>query len=177
MNIVLKNSFVYLKSLNFKNSSQSEGFKKSNRFASKSIVSSALRYSFIQSLLISLLCSCSSFQSDQSTKIVGEWSGNAKSGEKVTLIFEKDKSASFISNNQVMDSTTSGGKVSWELDTTKDPIHLDIVFTTRGEKKIMPLIMRYLGERKIMIRIGDKGIRPTSFTMESVENQIVLDKK
>ena len=177
MNIVLKNSIVYLKSLNFKNSSQIKGFKKPNRFASKSIVSSTLRYSFIQSLLISLLCSCSSFQSDQSTKIVGEWSGNAKSGEKVTLIFEKDKSASFISNNQVMDSTTSGGKVSWELDTTKDPIHLDIVFIAKGEKKIMPLIMRYLGERKIMVRIGDKGVRPISFTMESTNDKLVLEKK
>jgi hypothetical protein len=153
MNPILKTSFVLLKSL-------------------------FLNYPFINIFIIISLSSCSSFQLDQSNKIIGEWSGLTKNGEKLTLIFEKDKSATLISNNQVMDSTTTGGKVTWELDTTKDPINLDIVFLTKnGERKIAPFIMRYISDRKIIVRRPDNGNRPTSFSMESVENQIVLDKK
>ncbi len=147
-------------------------------------------------LLVSIfLLSCS----DQiEKKLIGEWSDNRKNE---TLIFNQDGSS--VSIFQVLDNEKEIDKVNqskWKVDSSKNPIHLDIVYSYKDEESkeeledILPCIIRFLSKNKIQIvkprlrldfNTGEKPmqlpyVRPTGFFEEGDEfsgPRMTLDKQ
>ena len=147
-------------------------------------------------LLVSIfLLSCSDHIEK---KLIGEWSDNRKNE---TLIFNQDGSS--VSIFQVLDNEKEIDKVNqskWKVDSSKNPIHLDIVYSYKDEESkeeledILPCIIRFLSKNKIQIvkprlrldfDTGEKPmqlpyVRPTGFFEEGDEfsgPRMTLDKQ
>ena len=63
-------------------------------------------------------------------KLIGEWEGTDDSGTW-SFIFNKDGSWMFVNDNTVLPPTSDEqivvDNVSWEVDDTQNPIHLDCI--------------------------------------------------
>jgi hypothetical protein len=112
-------------------------------------------------------------------KLVGEWKGTDSGGKTASMIFSRDRTFRMVSENLVIGGPTIRGKVVWRIDTTRDPIELDVVVTRpNGEQDIVPMIIRFITDRKLQSRISpDLQSRPVSFSGEDTENQLILEKQ
>jgi hypothetical protein len=116
---------------------------------------------------------------------IGEWK-NIDKDETTSLILDKSNHAILMVNNTVL-----GGKgfeikgvkteVKYEIDYSKSPIWLDLVFYVQGEfqeKGRVKGIIQFITDNKILYRISlnlpDK--RFDKFDTEDKENTIVFDK-
>ena len=148
------------------------------KISTKNLIISAILLVFV------FLLSCS----DQiEKKLIGEWSDDRKNE---TLIFNQDGSS--VSIFQVIDNEKKVDKVNqskWKVDSSKNPIHLDIVYSYKDEESkedledILPCIIRFLSKNKIQIvkprhrfdfNTGEKPmelpyVRPTGFFEEGDE--------
>ena len=127
-------------------------------------------------LLVFALVSCAKRPAQL---LVGEWEGTDHKGETAALIFYADGTARFLQGNLVMDGSSVGGKVTWRLNESQNPMHLDLIITTTaGQPKILPLIIRFVTEQKIQIKMSaDMQSRPIRFSEDDNINQIVLIKQ
>ena len=135
-------------------------------------------------------------------KLIGEWKGT-KDGETISLILNKDGSWVMIIGDFVIPSSSPDGEESfenltWEVDNTKNPIHLDLIgYIVRDPNEkvrlFYPLILRFLTQNKIQVGVififEDKPIdtttspptmymtkRPTVFLSES-EDDLILTRQ
>ena len=134
-------------------------------------------YRFLFSIVFLIfLSSCS--QSPQE-KLVGEWYGKDETGKIASLVLGTDHSAKMIQGNMVLDGSSIGGKVTWELDAKQNPMHLDLVMNLdSGETKRLLFIVRFVGKNKLQARIGkNHSERPVSFSESNDVNQIILVKQ
>lgn len=112
--------------------------------------------------LVLFLASCTKSPDEL---LIGEWSGSDPTGKSDVFIFFEDGSAKVIHKNTVIDGSSIGGKVTWRLDDSHDPMFLDLVASnSSGELEVLPAIIRFLGENKIQLRITtDRQTRPVKF--------------
>jgi len=106
-------------------------------------------------------------------KLVGEW-GN----DDISFVFYKDGSLAIIVDDFVV-STENEKEVLWAVDTTSDPIYLDIIMR-RNETEdefIIPAILRFITDKKIQIVSTSDTERPISFFPPTEEDSVVLSKK
>ena len=116
---------------------------------------------------------------------IGEWKGIAKD-ETVSLILDKSNHAIFMADTQVI-----GGKgfeikgvkteVKYEIDYSKNPIWLDLVFYVQGksqEKVRFKGIIQFITDNKIVYRVNldPASKRYDTFDPEDKENTFVFDK-
>ena len=151
------------------------------------------------SLMIILLSSCNNSLDE---KLIGEWTGSDTNGEMGSFLFNEDGTCMWIMGNEVFpygSSTTEDDHVdlnlTWEIDDTHDPIHLDCIFSGKDPesgklvKLYLPLIFRFIGENKIQIRwvedLSDVnfdqttsqtyiGKRPIGFSKSGVDNDQMI---
>ena len=90
------------------------------------------------------------------TKLIGEWQGTDGS-----IILNKDGSWVFTIGDFVLPTPEEEIIVEnmiWAVDDTQDPVHLDCMVYLRQigsamkRRLILPLILRFLGQKKIQIR-------------------------
>lgn len=105
-------------------------------------------------------------------KLVGEWKGIDHRGEITSIFLEENGQAKFILGTVVL----QGG---WKLDASRIPIELDLtVQRPSTETATIPMIVRFLTENKIQLRMGDNMLsRPIGFSAEDERNQIVLERQ
>lgn len=120
-----------------------------------------------------------SYSKPLKSRIVGEWKGTEHTGETVSFVFSENGDTKMIRGNLVLDGKTVGRKVSWRLDTGQDPMHLDlIVASSTGESRTLPMIVRFITDSKIQLRISkDMNSRPIEFSDSDNKNQIVLTRQ
>lgn len=164
------------------------------------------RWGFIPSILLMtlFLLSCRDLRwlrGSVEKKLIGEWEGTDDSGTW-SFIFNKDGSWMFVNDNTVLPPTSDEqivvDNVSWEVDDTQNPIHLDCIvfikYKESGETKrvVLPWIIRFVGQDKIQVRtIMEQpydvdnttspptmymGKRPTGFETES-DDQMTLTRQ
>ena len=116
---------------------------------------------------------------DPQGEVLGEWSGKDSDGYAMSFVFKADGTVLFIHGNTVIGGTTNKGTATWRLDASQNPMHLDvIVTTTSGETSTLPMIVRFLTDRVIQIRISeDMETRPTRFSDSDNPNQVVFRKQ
>ena len=117
-------------------------------------------------------------------KLVGEW-GN----DDISFIFNEEIAMMVVDNFAVGDEDK--GKVTWEIDSKNDPIHLDLIMTNyeENEETVWPMIIRFLTDDKIqmcsyreqLILFIEGGIekleRPANFIDDGDKILFVLDRK
>lgn len=116
-------------------------------------------------------------------KHIGEWKGTDK-GKTSSLILDENNHATLISENSVLggeEFEIEGIKATmkYEIDYSKKPIWLDLVFYEQGkpkEKGRMKGIVRFITNNKIEYRLAFSGDRYDNFDSDDKENTIVLDK-
>lgn len=123
-----------------------------------------------------LLNACTKSPAD---KLVGEWKGTDSGGQTASVMFNRNRSFRMVFGNLVLDGPTFGGKAEWSIDASHDPIALDVVLTpASGQQRVLPMIIRFITDRKMRLRISaDMQSRPSSFSAEDTENQIIVDKQ
>ena len=131
---------------------------------------------FVMLCAAALLSSCAKPPSEL---IIGEWKGTDHTGETASLVFSRDGGAKMIQNDIVLDDSSVGGKVTWRIDDSHDPMHLDLVITdASGETQVLPMIVRFISDTKLQLRKSDDGnSRPVEFSDADVVNQITLTKQ
>jgi hypothetical protein len=117
-------------------------------------------------------------------KLIGEW-GN----DDISFIFNEEIAMMVVDNFAVGDEDK--GKVTWEIDSKNDPIHLDLIMTNyeENEETVWPMIIRFLTDDKIqmcsyreqLILFIEGGIekleRPANFIDDGDKILFVLDRK
>ena len=127
-------------------------------------------------IALSLIFFITSCANSPEQRLIGEWKGTDPTGVTAALVFNEDGSARMIQGNTVLDGASVGGKVTWRLDASHDPMRLDLVLSkTSGETMTLPMILRFVGENKLQARISeDRTSRPTGFSESEDTNQIIL---
>ncbi len=117
-------------------------------------------------------------------KLIGEW-GN----DDISFIFNEEIAMMVVDNFAIGDEDK--GKVTWEIDSKNDPIHLDLIMTNYEENKetVWPMIIRFLTDDKMqmcsyreqLILFIEGSIeeieRPTDFIDDGDKILFVLDRK
>jgi hypothetical protein len=138
----------------------------------------------IKSVLIIILVLTFHSCTETNEKHIGEWKGESK-GEEGCLIFDQTNHAVFVIGNQVFGGENFvlqdgvKGECKYEIDYSKNPICLDIVFYEQGvteEKGRLKGIVRFVTDNKIEYRVGFDGNRFDKFNHEDTENTMVLDR-
>lgn len=110
--------------------------------------------------------------------LIGEWTG-ISGGQTASLTLNSDKTCRLVLGNVVLDGPTVGGKIEWQVDTSKNPMTLDFIATAPSGQRVMRMIFRFITDKQIQVRMGDnfEQTRPTSFSTEDTTDQIVLIKQ
>ena len=117
-------------------------------------------------------------------KLVGEW-GN----DDISFIFNEEIAMMVVDNFAIGDEDK--GKVTWEIDSKNDSIHLDLIMTNYEENKetVWPMIIRFLTDDKMqmcsyreqLILFIEGSIeeieRPTDFIDDGDKILFVLNRK
>jgi len=108
--------------------------------------------------------------------LVGKWYGKDKSGQIGLLIFNDDYSTKMVQKGMVLDGSSIGGKVTWELDEYKKPMHLNLVMNLNsGKTEKLLMIIKFIGKNKLQLQIGESSLdRPISFSKNNNENQMIF---
>lgn len=112
-------------------------------------------------------------------RIIGEWKGTDHTGETASLVFSEDGTARMVTSDMVLDGSSVGGTVTWRMDDSQDPIHLDLVVTNMLEEtQVLPMIMRFLSDGTLQLR-NSEGMttRPTGFSDTPSPDQIILTRQ
>jgi hypothetical protein len=131
----------------------------------------------ISQLALAFLFACTKAPED---RLVGEWTGTDSEGQTMTLMFNRDRTVRIVLGNVMFDGQTARGKAEWRIDSSHDPIALDVVLTSAsGKQLIFPMIIRFVTDRKIQLRKSPDMLppRPTSFSAGDKVNQLVLVKQ
>lgn len=133
-------------------------------------------YLLFSILLVLFVASCSK---SLHNKIIGEWKGTDHTGATASFVFYADGNAKMIQGNLVIDGQPQGRTVTWELNDTQSPMHLDLIVTLKdGKSKKLPMIVRFITDNKIQLRMSaDMTSRPTEFLDSDQINQIILLKQ
>ena len=125
-------------------------------------------------VLLSLSCTRKPEQS-----LIGKWKGTDSGGKTASLIFNSDHTFKMVLGNMVVDGAMFGGKAEWRADMSRDPMTLDfIIIASSGDQSVLPIIFRFVTDSKIQIRMSkDMQSRPTGFSVDDTENQLVLVKQ
>ena len=72
-----------------------------------------------------------------------------------------------------------GAKAELRVNSAREPIPLDVAITSQsGEKIVVPMIIRFITDRKLQLRIDPlMQSRPTGFSADDTQNQLVLVKQ
>jgi len=108
--------------------------------------------------------------------LVGKWYGKDESGQIGLLIFNDDYSTKMVQKGMVLDGSSIGGKVTWELDEYKKPMHLNLVMNLNsGKTEKLLMIIKFIGKNKLQLQIGESSLdRPISFSKNNNENQMIF---
>ena len=80
--------------------------------------------------------------------LIGEWKETDSTGKTTSLVLNADKSFKLVQGNLVLDGATVSGKSEWRLDTSHEPMSLDLVITLpTGQQETLPMIVRLITER------------------------------
>jgi len=109
-------------------------------------------------------------------KLIGEWKDI---NDEVLMVFNANGSVRMIDGNTVMDNTSEEiESMTWKLDASQDPMHLDLVFTpsikaATQETQTIKMIARFIADNKLQVRgFNDDGEnRPSGFTAKKVDGQ------
>jgi hypothetical protein len=121
-----------------------------------------------QLALVVFLFACTKAPGD---RLVGEWKGTE---DTASVVFNRDRTFRMVFGNLVLDG------MEWRIDASHDPIAVDVVLTRAdGQQQVLPMIVRFITDEKIQLRMSpdDLESRPTSFSAEDTENQLVLVKQ
>ena len=126
--------------------------------------------------VVLIACGCSKTPEG---KLIGEWKSTDSGHEAYSFLFNRDRTVRFIMGGVVLDGPTVGGKVEWRIDTTRDPISLDLVVTPEsGQQRVLPMIIRFITDQKLQLKTSpDFQSRPTGFSAKDTENQQILVKQ
>lgn len=120
-------------------------------------------------VLLFLLASCAR---SPEGKLIGEWKGTDNTGKTASIVLNENSQARFIIGTVVLEG-------SWKLDASRNPIELDLtVQRPSNETATIPMILRFLTENKIQLRMSnDEMSRPVDFSGKDERNQIVLERQ
>lgn len=118
---------------------------------------------FLALSVLVLIVSCSKSPEEL---LVGEWSGTDNKGRSGTFQFYEDGSAELVLGDRVINGQKIGGKVSWRVDNTQDPIHLGLVLKIPSkDSKTLPMIIQFNSDQEIKVGlITDFSSRPVGFS-------------
>lgn len=108
-------------------------------------------------------------------QLVGTWEGLDASGKASKLVFNQDHSLWFVRNGITYDGDKSGMQVTWEIDSSQQPIHLDIIFNDGQTEQRYLSIMRFENDDEITLRSGSQ--RPESFLEHKDGSQTSLFRR
>jgi uncharacterized protein (TIGR03067 family) len=137
------------------------------------IPSFALRALAILFVLLPVISSAK----EPAQSLVGEWKGKDITGAMASMVFHEDGTFQMIQGGVAVIGPSEGVKVTWRLDRTKDPMQLDVLVTGAKGQVIMPMIVRFLSDKKIQVVMSPNETRPTAFTPEDSQNQVTLAKE
>lgn len=118
-------------------------------------------------------------QEESASKLVGTWT-SADSNEVGTINFYEDGYASFEVDGQVFggkEFTIKGeqGSMTYEINTTTDPIQVDFIVTklSSGKQKKLLCIAQFINSNTIKFNLNFEDMRPEKF---DESNTIVLNR-
>lgn len=111
--------------------------------------------------------------------LVGEWRGPDITGATVSMVFGADGKYKMVDADSVIVDSTKDAKVTWRLDSTKDPMQLDILASAGDKQKVvMPMIVRFLSGNKMQVGMPpDLETRPGAFSPSDSATQVTLSKQ
>jgi hypothetical protein len=130
--------------------------------------------------VISIVCLCCGWSFSDQNPLVGVWTGIDDGGECNSLVFYADGSAALMLEGKLcIDGKSLDGTLTWKIDRTKNPIHLDLIATKdNGETQPLLFILEFMSDKKIRVKLSDNMIaRPISFSDGDSGKQIVLHKE
>lgn len=139
---------------------------------------------FVKIIVISFLflnISCATVDnrnSSQPINLVGKWQGLSK-GDLGAFVFMPDGKVDVIKNGKSLRDDLQNGEDSlYVVDTSKNPMHLDIIILNSSgkERGRLKAIFEYISSKSIRVRLSFDGIRPDNFLNSTEEDTIVLDK-
>ena len=135
----------------------------------------------LNSVLFILMMNCS----ENSKNLVGEWKSEIRGYQTFDLVFKDSENLIYTAGIEVVGGknyTIGGDKVDvkYEIDYSKKPIWLDIVFYEKDENKErvrVKYIIEFLTENKMLIAGGDyPESRPKSFEKTTNTSSLILNK-
>jgi phage terminase large subunit-like protein len=128
-------------------------------------------------LILFVLLPVISSAKEPAQSLIGEWKGKDSTGATATMIFREDGAYQMIQGGVAVIGSSEGVKVTWRFDATKNPMQLDI--HVKGDKGeiVMPMIVRFVSDKKIQVGMApDMETRPSAFSPEDSQNQVTLAK-
>jgi hypothetical protein len=137
------------------------------------------RFAFVALSYAVVTCALLSCGRPPQRTLVGEWTGKDYLGHPAFMVFSPDGTVKLAIDHLELDGPTFGGTVTWRLDASKTPAHLDIVVKAPAKQgTVIPMIVRFISDRQIQIRIDEDLLsRPTNFSDDGSRNQIVFVKR
>lgn len=112
--------------------------------------------------------------------LIGTWLGIDDEGVRGGFVFRADGSADMIRNGVSFQETVikDQGKITFRVDDSVTPIHLDLVVTrTNGKEQVLASIMQFIDSDTLKIRQPNGGPRPKDFTHAAANEVIVLQRE
>lgn len=131
-----------------------------------------------------ILCFCTAM-AQKTGNITGTWEGIDGSGEVAQMIFSPDGFVTLKFSGQSLGGENfeiKGKKadLKYQLDTTKDPMWLDIIGYERPdniEKGRMKALVRFTDADTLEMTINFDGTRPAGFDQENADSITLTRKK
>ena len=101
----------------------------------------------------------------------------------ISFVFNEDGSMMMIDENTVTEAAGDVESVTWRLDASQDPMHIDIMVAPKSQEEeptIIPLIARFVGDNKLQTRMGSLSNlknRPLGFSTQKDKNQVVFERQ
>ena len=108
--------------------------------------------------------------------LVGEWTGtDDTTGETISFVFNEDGTVEW-------DGVPAEANLTWELDATPDPMHLDVIGKNVHTDETMTLafIVRFLDADELQLRAPsmDPSVRPEAFSESGdAEGELILTRQ
>ena len=113
--------------------------------------------------------------------LIGTWSGTDSDGDSATFVFNADSSAEvkFEGVPRLSTQTMTNGKVSWSIDTTLDPMPVDVIIVRDAtEVSRIRMLAQRVDEQTLKIQISrDMTTRPAGFEMTDKVFQLLATKQ
>lgn len=127
-----------------------------------------VRYVFIASIFLLMISACTKSSTD---RLIGEWQGADHTGQFFSILFEKNNNAKLIKGSLVLE----GG---YDASVSQGIVKLNLKVKRASKTVTTPMILRFLSDDKIQLRIGKGGTtRPTEFSETEDKMQIILKRQ